>query len=144
MFKKVLILATIFAFMATSAVLFAGDDTEAEKTTKVETATPGEYSGTLVCLGCSLKSEGAKAQCSDFGHTHALKTDDGKYLTFLPNKFSSDLLAGEKFHNKAVAVHGVYYANANQLDVETYSVDGKSYGWCDHCTDMDGCAMAKK
>lgn len=144
MFKKVLILATIFAFMATSAVLFAGDDTEAEKTTKVETATPGEYSGTLVCLGCSLKSEGAKAQCSDFGHTHALKTDDGKYLTFLPNKFSSDLLAGEEFHNKAVAVHGVYYANANQLDVETYSVDGKSYGWCDHCTDMDGCAMAKK
>ena len=85
-----------------------------------------------------------RAQCGDFGHTHALKTEDGKYLTFLPNEFSSNLLAGEKFHDKAVAVHGVYYANANQLDVETYTIDGKAYGWCDHCTAMDGCSMAKK
>ena len=114
MIKRVLALATLFAFLAMSTVALAGDYAKKEKS---ETATHGEYSGTLVCLGCSLKkSEGANAGCSDFGHTHALKTEDGKYLTFLPNKFSSNLLAGEKFHDKAVAVHGVYYANANQLE----------------------------
>lgn len=141
MIKKVLALATLFAFLAMSTVALAGDDAEKEK---VEKAAHGEYTGTLVCLGCSLKGEGANAQCADFGHTHALKTEDGKYLTFLPNKFSSNLLAGEKFHEKAVAVHGVYYANANQLDVQSYTIDGKDYGWCDHCTAMDGCAIAKK
>jgi hypothetical protein len=144
MFKRVITLATVFAFLAVSSVAFAGPGHDHGTKEKVKTASHGEYSGTLVCLGCSLKGEGANSQCGDFGHTHALKTEDGKYLTFLPNKFSSNLLEGEKFHNKAVAVHGVYYANANQLDVETYSVDGKDYGWCDHCTAMDGCAVAKK
>ena len=144
MIKRVLTLATVFAFLAMNTAAFAGEGHAHAKKEKAEKAVAAEYAGTLVCLGCSLKGEGANAECGDYGHTHALKTADGKYLTFLPNKFSSNLLAGEKFHNKEVAVHGVYYANANQLDVETYSVGGQKHGWCDHCSAMDGCAFSMK
>jgi hypothetical protein len=77
------------------------------------------------------------------GHTHALKTTDGKYINFLPNEYSADLLKGEKYSKKKLAVHGIYYANANQLDVESFTVDGKKMGWCNHCSAMDGCAAMK-
>ena len=83
---------------------------------KVETASVGQISarmaaaeegavkhvdveGQLVCLGCSLKkAEGANSECSVFGHKHALKTKDGAYLSLLENKFSADLVKGEKYH----------------------------------------------
>lgn len=100
-----------------------------------------DIEGLLVCLGCSLKKgEGAKAECSVYGHKHALKTKDGSYLNLLENKFSADLVKGEKYHNKNVAIHGVYHANANVLDVESFKVDGKSNVWCSGHEGMDGCA----
>ena len=99
------------------------------------------FDGTLVCLGCDLKkAEGARAACSAFGHKHALKTADGKYISLLENQYSKDLVAGEKYHNQKVSIHGIYHANANQLDVETFTVEGKTKGWCDGCKSMDGCA----
>ena len=103
-----------------------------------------DVEGQLVCLGCSLKkAEGANAECSTFGHKHALKTADGAYLSLLENKFSADLVKGEKYHNKNVSIHGVYHANANVLDVETFSVDGKAKSWCGGCKSMDGCSAGK-
>ncbi|UCC80309.1 MAG: hypothetical protein JSW64_02825, partial [Candidatus Zixiibacteriota bacterium] len=36
------------------------------------------FEGKLVCLACTLKNEeGARAECRNFGHTHALQTEDG-------------------------------------------------------------------
>ena len=98
------------------------------------------FDGKLVCLGCTLKSEeGARAECKTYGHTHALKTEDGKFITFIENKYSEDLFKGEKYHNKDVWVHGVYYANANQLDVDSYKIDDITITWCKTHKVMDRC-----
>jgi hypothetical protein len=149
MLKKSVALLTLALFVGAFGAAFAGDDhahgkgeAHDDKATQAEHA---NMEGTLVCMGCSLKKGGgARAQCSEYGHTHALKTADGDYVSFLPNQYAADLMAGEKFHNKAAKVHGVYFANANQLDVETYEIDGQKYGWCDHCSAMDGCAFSMK
>ena len=102
------------------------------------------FEGTLVCQACDLKkAENARAECKTYGHTHALKTSDGRHINFLPNKYAADLMGGKKWHNEKVKVHGVYFANANQLDVETYEVKDKKMGWCDHCSAMDGCMVGK-
>ncbi len=132
MARNIIGLVTLVLFVM-SAPLIAGE--------KVEKSEHATFDGKLVCLGCDLKkAEGARAACSAFGHRHALKTKDGKYVNFLDNQYSADLLKGEKYNNKDITVHGVYYADANLVDVETFTVDGKSMGWCGHCSTMDGCA----
>ena len=141
MFKKIMVL-TLAAMLLVALPLFAGDTKEVkvEKATATEGGQHQTFSGQLVCLGCSLaKADGARAECGAFGHTHALKTEDGRFINFLENKYAVDLLKGEKYHNQQVEVHGVYFANANQLDVETFKVGDKQKGWCDHCKSMDGC-----
>lgn len=103
------------------------------------------FEGKLVCLGCDLKTaDGARAACKTFGHDHALKTKDGKYITFLPNQYSKPLIEGEKYHNQEVSVHGIFHAKANTLDVETFTASGKQHGWCGHCKAMDGCPFKSK
>lgn len=113
---------------------------QAGETTKGK-ATQETFDGTLVCLGCDLKkTEGARAACSTFGHTHALKTADGNYINLLENQYSKDLLAGEKYHNQKIKINGIFHATANQFDVESFTVEGKTKSWCDGCKSMDGCA----
>ncbi len=74
--------------------------------------------GTLACLGCDLKkAHGAKAQCSVYGHKHALKTADGKYYTFLENEKSEPLIKGEKWHGKPVEVTGLLFPGTQVLEV---------------------------
>ena len=103
------------------------------------------FEGKLVCLGCDLKkAEGARAACSIYGHKHVLKTKDGKYVSFLENDFSKDLINGEKYRNKGIEIHGVYHDKANVIDVETFTVDGKKMGWCNHCKAMDNCPFSGK
>jgi hypothetical protein len=132
--KKNLVILCLMLLFATVAV-------QADETSKTKAAHE-TFDGTLVCLGCDLKkAEGARAACSVFGHKHALKTADGKYVNLLENQYSKDLLAGEKYHDKQISIHGIYYATANQLDVETFTIDGKQKGWCDGCKSMDGCAV---
>ncbi len=103
------------------------------------------FEGKLVCLGCTLKSEeGARSECSKYGHTHALKTEDGKFITFLENVYSENLFKGKDYHNKEVSVHGVYYADANQLDVESYTIGAVTISWCKTHNVMDMCRSHKK
>jgi len=99
-----------------------------------------DFEGTLNCIGCDLKkAEGANSQCKIYGHTHGLKLEDGKYISFLENDKSADLIKGEGIHGMNVKVHGVYFSDANLLDVETYEVDGKTYSWCESHGAMDLC-----
>ena len=97
--------------------------------------------GTLVCVGCDLKkAENARSACDAFGHKHALRTEDGKYIGFLENRYSADLIEGKKLHNSKIEVMGVYHTDANLLDVESYRAEGgKTISWCDHCKAMDTC-----
>lgn len=134
------------ALFAAGSSLIAGEAGEKETAPapqkKAENVT---LKGKLVCLGCDLKkAQGARAACSVYGHKYALKTEDGKYINFLENKYTNDLFKGEKYHDKAIEIHGIYYADANLLDVETFTVDGKKMGWCDHCKAMDHCPFMKK
>jgi len=141
MIRNLLSIALILAVVVAVPLLAGKGPQKAQQATKAEQVT---MKGTLVCLGCDLnKAEGARAACPAYGHKHALKTADGKYINFLENQYSADLIKGEKFHNKQIEVHGLYYANANQLDVEDFTVAGKKMSWCGHCKGMDGC-MARK
>ncbi len=147
MLKRIALLV-IAVGMALAVFVIAGEkkDAAAEKEASADKdalmhAEHTSFDGTLVCLGCSLKkAEGARSACKEFGHTHALMTSDGKYVSFLENKFSSDLVKGDKYHEKEISAHGIFYASANVLDVETFEIDGKKMGWCDHCASMDNCA----
>ena len=124
--------------MLLAAAAMAG---EGQNQAKKDNAT---FEGTMVCLSCDLKkADGARSNCKAFGHSHALKTKDGKYINLLANQYSADLLNGEKYHNKEVKLSGVYFANGNQLDVESFEIGGKKKSWCGHCSAMDGCMVGK-
>ena len=101
--RKILVILTLTMLAAVLSVQ-AGEATK-------EKAEHKTFDGTLVCLGCDLKkAEGARAACSAFGHNHALKTKDGQYINLLENQYSRDLIAGGKYHNKPVQLHGIYHA----------------------------------
>lgn len=152
MFKKFLVLGLsimfVFALANISTAGCGSCGPKASAQSKADKATHSEHAGvektiegTLVCLGCSLKkSDKANATCSVSGCNDVLKTEDGHYISFLNNTHSADLTSGKKYHNKKVSVTGVYFANANTMDVAKFSVDGKEKSWCGHCSAMDGCA----
>ena len=139
-----IIAATLAVVVLVAAGALAGD-TGSMGHGKAKAESGGEhktFDGKLVCLGCSLKqAAGARANCRLFGHSHAVKLADGKHVILLENEYSKDLLAGEKYHDKDVSVHGIYFASANVIDVETFTADGKKHSWCDGCKAMDQCAM---
>ncbi len=103
--------------------LCAGAMAQEEKAAKETT-----LSGTLVCIGCTLKKEhGAKAQCSVYGHQHGLKTSDGKIYTFLENDQSKDLRAGtskekDDLHGKKVEITGTVLPKTQIIDVTSYKL----------------------
>lgn len=102
------------------------------------------FEGTLVCVNCTLKeTEGARAECKVSGCQHSIKTADGKYINLLENKYSRDLIKGGDMHNKPIKITGTFFADAQMLDVQSFTIDGKTKSWCDHCSAMDEC-MAKK
>lgn len=145
MFRKSLTLAIGLLLVGSISAMACGNEgsVDAQKasiTTAMESPQEVTLTGQLVCLGCSLKADGAKAACSEFGHAHSLKTADGRFVSFLQNQFSKSLVAGETAHNKQVEVTGTYFANANMLDVNSFSIDGgKLQSWCGGCKGMDAC-----
>ena len=131
--KTTLLIGFVILIAAFSLVM-AGDEVmkKSEKST---------FEGKLTCTSCDLKkAEGARAQCSVYGHEHGLKTNDGKHISFLHNQYSDDLIKGEKYHGQEVTVQGTYYADANELDVVSFTVDGKMKSWCDNCKSMGDCS----
>lgn len=144
--KKVTLVFSLFALLAISAPVFACGENDASiiKASDVKTD-DASFDGTLVCLGCDLKkTEGANSECKVYGHSYALKTADGNYISLMQNKNSADLLNLESYHNKPIKVQGVYFAKANQLDVKSFTIDGKENSWCGQCSKMDGCMTSKK
>jgi hypothetical protein len=136
MFKQA-VLVTALILLAVVGISRAGEGKKAK-------GTSADSEGTLVCTGCDLKtSEGAHSECTVYGHRYGLKTTDGRYISFLPNRYAEDLIKGDKYHDKKILVHGTYYDNANLIDVESFEVDGMVKTWCDHCKAMDSCAMKK-
>ena len=130
-------------FSAIALILFASVAVSGEmpkKSEKMSMEGMTTFEGTIVCSSCDLKAtEGARSNCKEFGHTDALKTADGKYINFLPNKFSKELHAGAMYEGKKLKLSGNYFAAANLLDVQSIEVDGLKMTWCDKHEKMDGC-----
>ena len=141
--KGTSITAVLAIVLIIAVAIFAGNTGDKGQKDAQQQAIKAQHktvTGTMVCMGCELKhGEGARAACADFGHQHAIKTEDGKYISLLENKYSKELM-GEKHHNKAVTVHGVLYPRANILDVESFQVDGHKKSWCEGHKNMDACS----
>lgn len=113
--------AVVFVLLATVAIAQAADSVRATVV------------GTDYCLGCTLKKEkGAAAQCSIYGHRHALKLEQittegggevgikkGITLHYLENDKSKDLVKGSKFHGKRIEVVGKVYPEERIIEVES-------------------------
>lgn len=88
--------------------------------------------GQNYCLGCALKKqEGAAAQCSQYGHRHALKVESargegdsafpqlvGQSLHYLDNDQSARLVTGDEFHGRRVEVRGRLFGAERTLEVQ--------------------------
>jgi len=113
------------------ALAFAGDKGE-QKT----------FKGTLSCMGCDLKkADGANAQCKVYGHDHALKLEDGSYVSFMENDHSEKLInaAEGKWHGQKVEITGKFFAKANVIDVKKFKAMDKEHSWCGGHKAMDQC-----
>lgn len=93
--------------------------------------------GENFCLGCSLKKEkGAAAQCSKYGHRHALKvskaTVDGKdrpemkgwVLHYLDTDSAQPVI--KENHEKTVKITGKVYPDDRVLEVVTVEDSGEA------------------
>lgn len=79
--------------------------------------------GKIICLGCTLKKEqGAKAQCSIYGHINGLRTADGKIWTFLENDNSTKLINDHDLAGKTVEIKGKKFEDANYIEIESYKI----------------------
>jgi hypothetical protein len=151
MLKKISFLAFALIMLSSLNIMAGNDNTKDKMNMKTNAVKSNAMKsemvtveGTLVCPSCELKkTEGADAACKIYGHRFALKTKDGRYINFLENKYSEDLIKGDKYHGQDIKVHGNYYANANLLEVKSFEVNGKNLTWCDHHEAMDAC-MANK
>lgn len=79
--------------------------------------------GKAVCFGCTLKKEkGAKAQCSIYGHTNAIRTKDGKIWSILENDKSTELINNHGYAGKDIEIKGKKIKEAQTIEVESFKV----------------------
>jgi len=115
--------------LSVSFAAIAGEKTKASTTQTV--------SGKLVCIGCSLNhSDGAQAQCNDYGHKGALQTSNGALWSFLENDRSQRLRTDKTLLGKEVKVTSHLIEKAKTIDVDSYEVNGKKMMWCEKCKSM--------
>jgi len=126
--------------LAIMALLALGAAASADKKAEMKT-----FTGTWTCLACDLKQyEGLRAQCEDFGHKHCLRLDNGRYIQFLENDHSIDLVKGGGRHEAKISVRGLYDKDSRTMDIESYTIDGMTTAWCDQHHRMDMCAWQAK
>jgi hypothetical protein len=96
--------------------------------------------GRNYCLGCALKrSEGAAAQCSQYGHRHAVEVESargpdgqpiphlaGQSLHYLDNDRSAPLVSGEEHHGERVEIKGRLFEPQRTLEVAEVKPAGAS------------------
>ena len=88
--------------------------------------------GEVICLGCTLKkADGAKAQCSVYGHKNAIKTGDGGILTILENDQSTKLINDHDYAGKKVEIQGRVFPEANVIQVDSFTVPPESKAGAD-------------
>ena len=79
--------------------------------------------GEVVCFGCALKKEqGAKAQCSIYGHVNAVRLEDGKIWSMLENDQSKELVRNHDYAGKHVHIRGRQIPEAHTDGVESFEM----------------------
>ena len=128
LFRQSLMSALAVAVMVVSAPAQEHPEHPKKATTTAAAVTEASVTGENFCLGCSLKtSKGAAAQCSKYGHQHALKvtaaTVDGKdrpemtgwVLHYLDTDNAQPVI--KEHHSETVTVTGKVYAEERVLEV---------------------------
>jgi len=93
-----------------------------EKVEAVTGASPITLEAEVICLGCSLKKEqGAKAQCSIYGHRNALRAD-GEIWTILENDEATELINSHEYAGKIVKIEGKSFPGTHIIQVGSFEV----------------------
>ena len=126
--KTKTVLLVLGALLATLSCVPTGDAPAASESMPNQFVT---VEGQNVCIGCFLKKEnGAVAQCSTYGHRHALRIDKvfgadgyvvpslvGQTLHYLDNDVSAPMQQDEAFHSQKVEVKGMLYTSEHMIEV---------------------------
>lgn len=113
------LLSLLFGFGASKAFAHCGECGIAE----AEAAETVTFQAKVICLGCTLKKEqSAKAQCSLYGHTQALMTEDDKIWTILENDTSTELINSHEYKGKKVEITGKKFIGTQIIEIESFKV----------------------
>lgn len=109
--------------------------------------------GKNFCLGCALKKEqGAKAQCSIFGHKHVLRVEKavdaegkdlpemkGQILHYLETETSNSLI--NEHHKETVTIKGKVYSTEGVVEVESFEIPKETPAKAEKLTSQTSCPI---
>ncbi len=114
-------------------VLLVGSTALGQTTNRART-----FTGTYTCIACDLhKTAGTRSQCDIYGHDFGIKLTDGRYIHFLPNDHSAELVRGGGRTDFPIKVIGIYDGGARTIDVQKYSIDGIETVWSQEHNKME-------
>jgi len=100
-----------------------GCGTGGEKLDAVTEASPVSFKAEVICLGCALKKgQGAKAQCSLYGHVNAIRSEDGRIWTILENDVSTELINSHEYAGKQIEITGKKFSGTQVIEIETFKI----------------------
>lgn len=89
---------------------------------------PATFQGMVVRVDYHSKMAGVRATECSSAHAcnYAIKTADGKFIELKNGKQSNELANVEKYCDKNVKVQGIFYADANKIEVNSLELDTKT------------------
>ncbi|MBU4342440.1 MAG: hypothetical protein KKG01_05565 [Candidatus Omnitrophica bacterium] len=120
----VVLLALVFNVWTSEAYASCGGcGAGGESVDAVTEALPVSFKAEVICLGCALKKgQGAKTQCSLYGHVNALKSEDGRIWTILENDASTGLINSHEYAGKQVEITGKKFGGTQIIEIENFKL----------------------
>lgn len=76
--------------------------------------------GTVVCVCCEMKSEGAHLQCKKYGHVYGIRTDNGVLWTIIKNDKGMEIIDHNFLIGTRIKITGWFHLNSNYIDIEGF------------------------
>ena len=122
----ILLVLVLNVWISEASANCGGCGTGEAKLDTVTEASPVSFKAGVICLGCALKKgQGAKANCSLYGHVNALKSEDGRIWTILENDVSTELISSHEYAGKDVEITGKKFGGTQVIEIETFKIVGK-------------------
>ncbi|MBU4149643.1 MAG: hypothetical protein KKB52_04775, partial [Candidatus Omnitrophica bacterium] len=117
----ILLVLVLNVWISEAAAANCGGCGEGEaKVDAVTEASPVSFKAKVICLGCALKKgQGAKANCSLYGHVNVLKSEDGRIWTILENDISTDLINSHEYAGKQIEITGKKFGGTQVIEIES-------------------------